>query len=488
MITTIVLGLLLVALIGENYVDHDPVTYYGAWRSPLVIFAPLLVPIPGISLSTIQLLLIAIAPFCLVGSRDKPQSIREMHRAIYISLACIAVTFLWGLIRGGSGYFAYYQVWRFMTALLVAFILTSVMRTPRDLAALGKMVVFAALVKATLCIYYYWTYLYGKVYPLPEYVTSHDDSIVFAAATLVLAVWIYMKGGKAVWTAALLMLGYIFYAIVLNDRRIAWVEIAVGAPAIYLLLGPGPLRTQINRWLLFSSPLILLYVVVGWGREGALFAPVRAFSSTGSVYDPSSLTRQEEIRNLLYTLVNTGNPIFGTGWGIPYVRLEHYWSNYSAEWTTALYTPHNSLLGMAAFSGIVGIVGSWGVIPVAAFLAARGFRRSTEPVPRGATMVAVGLLGAYTVHCYGDVGLQSLYCNLIFGMALGVAAKVAAWSEALPATEPVMAPAKGRFAPVPRPTYGNRGATRGRHEPPPSPKATPGAVKPNRASSQRLSR
>jgi O-antigen ligase len=210
-----------------------------------------------------------------------------------------------------------------------------------------------------------------------------------------------------------------------------------------------------------AAPLLLVYAAVGWGREGALFAPLQAFSSAGSNYDPSSLTRQEEIRNLLYTLTTIGNPLFGTGWGVPYIRLEHYWSNYAADWTLVLYTPHNSLLGLAVFSGLVGLIGIWGVIPMAAFLAARGYRRSTELVPRGAAMVAVGALAAYTVHAYGDVGLTSFMCNIIFGAALGTAGKVAAWAEALPATQLATPPAgTRRMAPQPRPTFRNTGATR----------------------------
>ena len=36
------------------------------------------------------------------------------------------MTFLWGILRGGSAYNAYYQLWRFLTALLVGALLLSV--------------------------------------------------------------------------------------------------------------------------------------------------------------------------------------------------------------------------------------------------------------------------------------------------------------------------------------------------------------------------
>ena len=458
-IATILFALLLVAWIGEAPIEHDTALYSGLWRSALAVFGPLFTPLPLISLTPWQILLIAIAPFCL-GTASRRQHAHEMDRAILISITCIAVTFLWGMLRGGSAYFAYYQVWRFLAALLVAYILMSVVRAPRDLYALGRIFVFAALIRATLCIYFYWAHLHGKVSPLPQYVTSHDDSLLFVAATLIVSSWAALKGGKATWTVAALVVPYLFYAMVLNDRRIAWVELVLAMPLVYVLIGAGPMRAQVNKWLVRTAPLLLIYVIVGWGREGAIFAPLQALGSAGSNYDPSSLTRQEEVRNLLYTLTSSGNPLLGTGWGLPYIKKESIWSNYSADWILYLYTPHNSLLGLAVFAGLLGIVGIWGVIPIAAYLAARGYRGSTEPIPRTAALVAIGSLVAYSVHCYGDIGLQSLAGCVLVGAALGAAGKIAAWSEALPAAQTVAADAPS--APEPRHAYRKTEAIRSR--------------------------
>jgi hypothetical protein len=454
-VATLMFALLLVAWIGEAPIKLDTALYSGLWRSALVVFGPLFGPLPLISLTPWQVLLIALAPFSL-SAANRRQHVREMDRAIFLSITCIAITFLWGTLRGGSAYFAYYQVWRFLAALLVAYILMSVLRAPRDLYTLGRIVVFAALIRATLCIYFYWAHLHGKVSPLPQYVTNHDDSLLFVAATLIVSSWAALKGGKAAWTTAALVVPYLFYAMVLNDRRIAWLELILAMPLVYVLIGAGPLRAQVNKWLLRAAPLLLIYIIVGWGREGALFAPLQALGSAGSNYDPSSLTRQEEVRNLLYTLTESGNPLLGTGWGLPYIKKESIWSNYQADWILYLYTPHNSLLGLAVFAGLLGIVGIWGVIPIAAYLAARGYRGSTEPIPRTAALVAIGSLVAYSVHCYGDIGLQSLAGCVLVGAALGAAGKIAAWSEALPAARTVAADAPS--APEPWPAYRKTGA------------------------------
>jgi hypothetical protein len=457
-VTMMLFGLILIAWLGEWPPTIDTVMYNNTWRSFFVELAPLFTPVPGISLFPWQLLLIALVPFCIGAASGERVHSRELDRAILVSIACIAVTFLWGFARGGSAYYAYYQLWRFLTALLIAYVFMSALRSPRDLVGLGKIVIATGLVRATLCIYVYWTQVHDKIFPLPEYVTDHDDSMLFAAAILTSFIWALFKGGKLTWLTTAVVVSYEVYAIILNTRRIAWVELVLALVLIYFLLGPGPTRSVINRWAKWAAPVVVIYFIAGLGSNSPMFAPVHALTTTGSDYDPSSLTRQEEARNLLHTLVNSGNPIFGTGWGIPYDLVEHYWSNYSANWVLVQYTPHNSLLGLAAFSGLVGIIGIWGVMPVGAYLAARGYRGSTDVIPKVAALVALGCLATYSAHCYGDIGLQSFQGVVMFGLALAVAGKTAAWSAARPLAQSVTA----RAGPEPRPSWRKGGAPRGR--------------------------
>lgn len=441
-LATAISGLLFIAWVGEWSVELDAVMYNGLWRSPFVVFSPLFEPVPGIRLFTWQLLLLALAPMCLTSADAFKSRARELDRAILLSLVCIAITFAWGWLRGGSAYFAYYQLWRWLAALLIAFLLSSAVRSPRDLAILGKLVVLAALIRATLCIYFYWAHVRGSGYEF-EYLTNHDDSVLFVAAILVMGCWALLKGGRGTWCSAIGVSLYICYAIVLNDRRIAWVELLLALAALYVLIGAGPLRRRINRWMIVTAPLALMYVAIGLNSDAALFSPIHSLASANSGADLSSLARQEEIRNLLYTLSDHGNPLFGTGWGHPYQKLSSLWSNFGSAWLLADYTPHNSLLGSVAFSGLLGVFGIWGVVPVAALLAAKGYRAATAPVPRAAAMVAIGVLVVYSVHCYGDIGFNSFVANLFFGAALAAAGKLAAWSH--PVTANATAPSPETF-------------------------------------------
>jgi hypothetical protein len=417
-------ALLFVAWTAES--PREKVLYSGLWRSPFQIFAWLFESLPIINLVPWQVLLLALAPLCLLSPGAFRRRAWPMDAAILTSFVSVAITFLWGWIRGGSPYNAYYQLWRFLVGLLVSLLLISVVRSSRDLKVLGFAVLLAALVRGTLVMYFYWAVVRGNIEPPPSYMTTHDDTLLFVAGVLIALSWALARGSLASWLTAGLVSAHLLYAITLNNRRLAWIELVLVLALGYLVLPRGRMRRRVNVFLLVTGPVLLAYVVGGWGRPGVFFAPLRALSTAGSYDDNSTLGREEETRNLLYTLSTGANPLLGTGWGIPYAKVTSVYSNFE-EWWQYRYLPHNSLLGLAVFGGLVGIFGIWLVVPVAAFLAMRGYRGSTGAVDRAAAMAALCILPAYGVQCYGDIGLQALTCNLILGVALAVVAKVAAW-------------------------------------------------------------
>ena len=428
MLCRLLCALLFVAWTAERPLEFDATLYCGYWRSPFQLFGPLFVSVSGINLFAWQILLFACVPLCLL----RPGAFRErasaLDAAILTSAASIALTFVGGLVRGGSAYQAYYQLWRFLTALLVGLLVTSVMRTSRDLKALGLTVLAAAVVRGTLAIYFYWAHARGKIDPLPPHMTTHDDSLLFVAGLVIILSWALARANLTAWLAAALVSPLLMYAMVVNNRRLAWIELVLSLLIVYVLLPPGGWRRRVNRLVPVVAPMVLLYVWLGQNFTGAVFAPVRALSTAGSYEDTSSLAREEENRNLIYTLTQVGNPLLGTGWGVPYEKVESLYSNFGPEWAQYRYLPHNSLLAVAVFGGLVGIFGIWLVVPVAAFLATRGYRGLTGPIDRAGSMAAVCILPAYGAQCYGDIGFESLTGNLVLGVAIAVAGKVSAWA------------------------------------------------------------
>src|SRR5262249_11538129 len=153
-------GLLFGGWTAEWPLAPAPILCLGRWRSPFTVLAPLFTSVPSLDLFPWQILLLGLAPFCLLWPGSFRKRARALDLAIAVSFLSIAATFGWGWLRGGSAYNAYYQLWRFLTALLVALLLHSVIRHPRHLRALGVTVVLAALVRGTLAIYFYWTFVY----------------------------------------------------------------------------------------------------------------------------------------------------------------------------------------------------------------------------------------------------------------------------------------------------------------------------------------
>ncbi len=408
----------------------DTVVYNGLWRSPFQALGSLFVSLPGVNLFPWQIVVLALAPLCLFWPGAFRKRGWPMDAAIVTSLASVAVTFLWGWLRGGSPYNAYYQLWRFLLALLFALLLLSVIRRPGDLRALGLTVLAAALVRGTLAIYFYWAVVRDKIHPPPTYMTTHDDSLLFVAGVIIVLSWGLARRNWKAWFAAALVSAHQIYAMVVNARRLAWLELLLACGLSYLLLPRGGLRRRVNGVLVVVAPFLLLYVAAGWGRPGPLFEPVRALSTAGSDEDASSLARLEEIRNLMYTLSVAGNPLLGTGWGVPYQQVSGVYTHFGSGWWQYQYMPHNSLLGLVVFAGLLGISGIWLVVPATAFLAARGYRRSGPALSRAGAMAAACILPAYGIQCYGDIGLQSFTCGLILSVAMATAGKVFAWSEA----------------------------------------------------------
>lgn len=410
--------------------ESQSLVYAGHWKSLFGVLDPLVRSLPVVNLSPWQLILIALAPVCLFWAGAMRRRSRVLDAAIVVSVTSIALSVGWGMARDGSSYQAYFQLGAFLTALLMAALLSAVTRNARDLMAIGLTLLAAALVRGTLVLYFFFFHVKGKIFPPPAYMTTHEDSLLFVAGILLALSWALARGTRWAWWGALMVSCYLLWAMVLNGRRLAWIELLLALAFAYLLLPKGKQRRRINLALTAVAPVVLVYVAVGWGRSGAIFEPLRALSTSSSDADNSSLARLEEIHNLLYTLSNSGNPILGVGWGQPYQKVTSVYANFGPGWWQYLYMPHNSLLGVAIFGGLVGLFGMWMVVPVAAFLGTRGYLGARRPRERAAAMTAVAILPAFGAQCYGDLGVKQIASTLVLAVALAVAAKTASWGQA----------------------------------------------------------
>jgi hypothetical protein len=74
----------------------------------------------------------------------------------------------------------------------------------------------------------------------------------------------------------------------------------------------------------------------------------------------------------------------------------------------------------------------WLFLPIGVFFAVRSYRFSTTPRDRSTALATVGILVAYLVHCYGDMGLGTWASVFTVAPALALVAKQAVVTGAWP--------------------------------------------------------
>jgi hypothetical protein len=422
-------ALLFLAWTAER--DGDPLLYYGLWRSPLKAFSPLFESLPVVRQPAWTLLLVAVGVAAHLRAGALRRRAGPMDVAILVSFATIGFSFAWGVARGGNAYWAYYQLNSLLLMLFAALVLLAASKSSADLRALGVTIVFAALVRSGLALYFFFTYVRGRE-PYPPHMTSHDDSPLFVCAIVIIVSWALtrLRLGSVIAASATVL--PILLAIKVNNRRVAWIELVAALAFLYLVQPDRRLRRRLNRALVLAAPILAAYVAVGWGRPGALFAPLRAFDSTaGDNQDASTMARNEENLNVILTYIQ--NPILGSGWGHPMLRVSSTFANFGGGFDIMYpFVPHNSLAALTAFSGIVGLLGILGVIPVASFLAVRASQCAATRIDHTAGIASVCFLPVFGLHAYADIGMQSLTNCLLLSVALAVAGRASVWTGAWP--------------------------------------------------------
>jgi O-Antigen ligase len=300
---------------------------------------------------------------------------------------------------------------------------------------LAKGLLIAAAYRAVMCWCFYFMYVRPMVIPLPEYITTHDDSVLWVVAILLLGLRMIRTSRMSERIFAGLFILLLLGAIQFNTRRLAWVSLAMGLVVFFLLMPPGRTRRRAVRALMVLVPVAAIYVGVGWGRTERIFKPLQALAqvtSSEKTEDLSTKSRDVENLGLIHTAQANGW-LIGTGWGHEYtpVSLSFDLTQYFKLWR---YIPHNSILGLFAFMGAFGFCGYWLAYPTAIFLNARVAKLARSEAARD-----VGLMGAVQmVVCvnqyFGDMGIFSYKVVYIMSASYAIALRMpvlsGVWAEA----------------------------------------------------------
>jgi hypothetical protein len=414
------------------FIAEGPMMYAGKWQTPLHFLDLILFQHSALKMPLffyLQIILLIMA-----GSRPGAKAHRAppMDKAINFSIASMLVWTILGAIRGGQPWQAGWQLYSFFSALLFAKLLMATLQTPKHFEQLGRTFMYAVLWRATMAIVFWFFFYHNVTYPEgpPPYMTIHDDTVVFVTGLiLAIANHLVLRSRKSL-RLLLLSLALILPAIQFNNRRLAWASLAFSIVVLYVMLPKGKLKRRINIGLLAAAPFIAMYVGVGWGHTDGIFKPLGALSSMSSKKDTSTLSRVAENKGLIVTLMRS-SWLSGTGWGHEYVEVDSSFNidMYFKQWK---YVPHNSILGILAFSGALGFYSLWLVFPVGVFLNARTWRIAQLPTERIAAITSLTSVVITSNQMFGDMGFQSNATLFVASAGFAVAGRLSVSSGAWP--------------------------------------------------------
>ena len=134
----------------------------------------------------------------------------------------------------------------------------------------------------------------------------------------------------------------------------------------------------------------------------------------------------------------------------------------TSEYELEPYIPHNSVLGLWAFGGLIGFALLWAVYPVGMFFTVRAYRWSRTPAERITALGAAAVQICYLMQGYGDLGFGTWGPVLTVATAYALVGKICVANGAWPARttvaqsrhqqlvhRPVSPPATLPFPPAP---------------------------------------
>ena len=358
---------------------------------------------------------------------DKRDFVGAPPPMIWAALACLggcAFAFLWGMARGGSFRFSLWQIQRVIYLPLMFLLLHSALPNARSYRVIGTIVLASATFRALLAIYV------RSVIPDVDYATTHADSMLFAFATAILVIGALEMRTRRTLLACATLLPLFVWGMIANDRRLVWVELASALAFAFVFAKRSRAKIFVARLGLIALPVIVGYIGIGWSSSSKLFAPV---GIVRSVVDSSSdtSTRWRDLENYNLAMTVKQNPLIGSGYGHPYVTAVEL-PDVTEAYELEPYAPHNSVLGIWAYTGYVGFALQWMLLVIVVYFAVRSYRIAKDPADRTAALGCFCAVVVYMVHLYGDLALGTWASVFLISSSMVISGKLAAAVGAWP--------------------------------------------------------
>lgn len=370
----------------------------------------------------IDVILGGVLLFAALQGAFRTSTTRPLKRTLYGGVAVTLLALVYGLATGGDSRAAGWQSYLPLSMVLVSFAIAATHRTAEDFRALFNVLIAAAVWHAVMCVVFHFAFVRsGHITPAPDYESTHDDTVIWTVAVGFLLLQALQSPTTRNKLLAGVLVPILLAAIQYNKRRLAWISLSASLLALYFFLPEGPAKRRIQRAAAVAVPVLLLYVVIGWGRPEGIFRPLKSFQTVSTEEDNSTKAREMENLGLIAT-VKESNWLLGSGWGHKYVEVSNRYQIYFFElWP---YVPHNSVLGLFAYTGYLGFIGYWMNIPMAALFHARVARRAGRITDRFIGMVALFELVACADQWYGDMGSFSELTMFTLASSMAVALRL----------------------------------------------------------------
>jgi hypothetical protein len=264
-----------------------------------------------------------------------------------------------------------------------------------------------------------------------EAVTGHEDVIFFDIAITLALVMVLLRVRGKLFYALLALQPVILVADLVTTRRVAFAALAASLAVVALLsMLERPRRTA----LMVGGGLLVfgVYTAAFWDQTGAAAEPARVLRE---VVDPYSISGRDQSSNVWRDIENANIaftvkqlPLTGVGLGQEYLFQREppkilgtfiYWR----------LTTHNAVLWMWLKAGPFGAFAFWLLVTQAVLFGLQIYRRLDDPLLRAAAAFPVLLTITQVVFSSFDLGLTYSRTMILLGVAMGLAAPLAAWSS-----------------------------------------------------------
>jgi hypothetical protein len=308
-------------------------------------------PLSGVQANAVELwLVLLVAIWAGQGMLAGRLRIRAVPcAAAWVLLALVLVaTFQLGVSRGGDFKVALWEIRALGYLVGLAWLIPQLVDRRRDVELVLGVIALALGIKAVQGLFRYFFVLRMEL-DLSETFMAHEDPVMFVPLFYLLAGLLHHRASPRLRRLLLVLAPAMLVALVLTQRRIAYITLLLCGVAYAVAAVPAVRRTFL-RLVMPMAAVGAVYVLAFSGSDSPLGQPIERAMSLFDSGNLSNLYRVIELENLRYTIQE--HP-WGLGFGHPYEIVR---SLPRLDFPLYEYIPHNEILWIWVKAGTAGFV------------------------------------------------------------------------------------------------------------------------------------